>query len=158
MRVFVAARATGLALLLAGSAVVLACGGGASEGGSASGGAKAPEGKGPEGPVTVALSEWAMKPASPSVKAGNVVFKVTNNGTTPHELVVVKADVAQDKLEKNSSGLVDETKYKPLGRTKQLDGAKSEDLAVDVTPGKYVLLCNIAGHYDLGMHTAFTVN
>ncbi len=162
MRLFTAARATGFGLLLAGSALVLACGGGASEGGAtSSGGAKSSEGGaagGAEGSMAVALSEWAIKPASASVKAGKVVFKTTNNGTTPHELVVVKTDVAQDKLEKNSSGIVDETKYKPLGRTKQLDGAKSEDLSVDLTAGKYVLLCNVAGHYDLGMHTAFTVN
>ena len=167
MRLFTAARTTGFALLLAGSALALACGGGASEGGSktseggkTSEGAKSTEGAkgGAEGSVAVALSEWGVKPASASVKAGKVDFKTTNSGSTPHELVVIKTDVAHDKLEKNSSGVVDETKYKPLGRTKQLDGGKTEELELDVTAGKYVLLCNVAGHYDLGMHTAFTVN
>ncbi len=161
MRLFTAARTGGFTLLVAGSALLLACGGGASEGGSASEskstGASS-SASGGEGSVAVTLSEWAVKPASASVKAGKVDFKATNSGSTPHELVVVKTDVAHDKLEKNSSGIVDETKYKPLGRTKQLDGSKSEELELDVTAGKYVLLCNIAGHYDLGMHVAFTVN
>lgn len=98
-----------------------------------------------------------MKPSAAAAKAGKVELKVTNSGSTPHELVVVKADVAPDKLDK-AAGIVDEAKYKPLARTKQLNGAQSEEVSVDLTPGKYVLLCNVAGHYDLGMHTAFTVN
>jgi uncharacterized cupredoxin-like copper-binding protein len=31
-------------------------------------------------------------------------------------------------------------------------------VTIDLTPGKYVLICNIAGHYVLGMRTGFTVD
>jgi uncharacterized cupredoxin-like copper-binding protein len=34
---------------------------------------------------------------------------------------------------------------------------KSAAVTLDLTPGKYVFICNVAGHYQLGMHTAFTV-
>jgi uncharacterized cupredoxin-like copper-binding protein len=154
MRVVAVGRAAGMVLLIAGSALLLACGGGGeskSSEGAKSGGAAA------EGPVTVALSEWTVKPSSAVAKAGKVEFKVTNSGTTPHELMIVKTDVAPDKLEQ-AAGIVDEAKYKPLGRTKQLNGGQNEELSVDLTAGKYVLLCNVSGHYTLGMHTGFTVN
>ena len=107
--------------------------------------------------MTVALSEWAVKPSAASTKAGKTEFKVTNSGATPHELMIAKTDVAHDKMEK-AAGIVDEAKYKPLARTKQLNGGQSEELSVELTAGKYVLVCNVSGHYDLGMHTAFTVN
>jgi uncharacterized cupredoxin-like copper-binding protein len=155
MRVVGAGRAAGMVLVIAGSALLLACGGGgesASSSGAKSGGASAAG-----GPLSVALSEWSVKPASASVAAGKVTMKVTNSGATPHELMIVKTDTAHDKLEEGA-GVADETKYPPLARTKQLNNGQSEDLTADLTPGKYVLLCNVSGHYDLGMHTAFSVN
>lgn len=158
MKVWSRGRALSVAVLVGGSALLLACGGGESgekaevkSGASGGGGAVA------EGKVKVALSEWAVKPASAAVKAGKVEFEVTNTGATPHELMIAKTEVAHDKLEK-AAGIADETKYKPLARTKQLNGGQKEEISADLTPGKYVLLCNVSGHYDLGMHTAFTVN
>jgi uncharacterized cupredoxin-like copper-binding protein len=154
MRVVGAGRAAGMVLMIAGSALLLACGGGgetASSSGAKSGGASA------GGPLSVALSEWSVKPASASVAAGRVTMKVTNNGATPHELMIVKTDTAHDKLEKGV-GVADETKYPPIARTKQLNNGQSEDLTAELAAGKYVLLCNVSGHYDLGMHTAFSVN
>jgi uncharacterized cupredoxin-like copper-binding protein len=153
-----AGRRAGLVLLVAGATVLAACGGGESGGsssssekssGSSSGGAG--------GALTAALSEWALKPSASSAKAGKVEIKVSNSGTTPHELVIVKTDVAHDKLEQ-ANGLADEAKYKPVVRTKQLNGGESETLSAELAAGKYVLLCNISGHYGLGMHAAFTVN
>lgn len=161
-----AGRAVGLGVILTGSALFLACGGGgasetksstaptSSSPAASSGASSAPAAS---GDLSAALSEWAVKPSSASTKAGKVALKVTNSGTTPHELVVIKTDVAHDKLEQ-AAGIVDETKYKPLVRSKQLNGAESQELAAELTAGKYVLLCNVAGHYGLGMHTAFTVN
>ncbi|MFN8639095.1 MAG: sulfocyanin-like copper-binding protein [Dehalococcoidia bacterium] len=145
-------------LLILGSALFVACAGGASEkseGSKSTEGSKAATGAG--GDVGVTLSEWAVKPASASTKAGKVSFKVTNSGTTPHEFKIVKTDTAQDKLEK-ANGIVDETKYKPLAMTKQLNGSQNEEVSAELTAGKYVLICNVTGHYDLGMHSGFTVN
>jgi len=31
-------------------------------------------------------------------------------------------------------------------------------VTLDLAPGKYVLICNVAGHYQLGMHISFTVD
>jgi uncharacterized cupredoxin-like copper-binding protein len=45
---------------------------------------------------------------------------------------------------------VDEVENVTPGATKQL--------AVDLKPGRYVLVCNIPGHYKLGMRTAVVVS
>lgn len=107
--------------------------------------------------VAVELTEWAVK-ATGAAKAGKVTFTAKNAGSTPHELVVLKTDLDVAALQKNASGVIDEAKYSPAGKTKQITDGQSEKLEATLTAGKYVLLCNVAGHYDLGMRTAFSVN
>jgi len=38
-----------------------------------------------------------------------------------------------------------------------IEAGTSPTLTVDLDAGSYVLICNITGHYDAGMHTALTV-
>lgn len=117
--------------------------------------AAAPSG-GAGGSVAVELTEWSVN-APRSAKAGKVAFTAKNSGSTPHELVVLKTDTDAGALQKNASGLVDEAKYGAVGKTKQVPDGKSESLEATLAAGKYVLICNVAGHYDLGMRTALTV-
>lgn len=141
-------------LMVVGSMTALiACGGGddEDEGGESNGGGAAATGS-----VKVELSEWAVKPAATTAKAGEVKFEVTNKGAAPHELAVVKTDTAQDKLPV-ANGMVDEKQVAPLGRTANIATGKEEDKSFTLTAGKYVLLCNIPAHYGQGMHVAFTV-
>lgn len=107
--------------------------------------------------LKVELSEWAVKPAAATVKAGEVTFEVTNKGAAPHELVVVKTDLAPDRLPV-SNGAADEKQSAPLGRTSQMAAGKTEEKTITLAAGKYVLLCNLPAHYGQGMRTALTVN
>lgn len=109
------------------------------------------------GKIAAELAEWSVKAAAPA-RAGEVEFDVQNKGAAPHEFVVFKTDADPAALTKDATARVDETKYPPVGRTKQLNGGAGESLKVNLTAGKYVLVCNLSGHYDLGMRTAFTVN
>ena len=43
------------------------------------------------------------------------------------------------------------------GEIPSIPAGKSASVTVELTPGKYVFICNVAGHYGLGMHTGFTV-
>jgi len=52
---------------------------------------------------------------------------------------------------------VDEKQVPPVGRTSNIAGGKSEDKTLNLTAGKYVLVCNVPAHYGQGMHVAFTV-
>jgi uncharacterized cupredoxin-like copper-binding protein len=52
---------------------------------------------------------------------------------------------------------VDEEGSVHLGEVSELDPGKSGTLTVDVKPGKYILYCNITGHYMSGMWTLIDV-
>jgi uncharacterized cupredoxin-like copper-binding protein len=117
--------------------------------------------------VEVSLQEWSVVPASASVAAGEVTFRVTNTGPEDlHEFVVLDTDLDPGALPTDATGkvteggegivVVDEIEDIPVGAT--------QDLGVSLAAGKYVLLCNIydeaegEAHYKLGMRIAFTVN
>lgn len=105
--------------------------------------------------VSVELSEWAVKAPS-DVDAGSVSFVTRNVGTTPHDLVLIRTDVAADRLAKTSAGQVDESKYTVVGRLAQLNAGQSQTLQAQLPADEYVLICNVVGHYDLGMRTGIT--
>ncbi|MCC6236758.1 MAG: hypothetical protein IT299_04195 [Dehalococcoidia bacterium] len=99
-----------------------------------------------------------MKPSVSSVAAGAVQFVTRNAGTTPHDLVLLRTDVAADRLEKTTAGQVDEAKYTVVGRLPQLNAGQSQTLLATMPADEYVLICNVVGHYDLGMRAGFDVN
>ena len=52
---------------------------------------------------------------------------------------------------------VDEDKAGDKGEVSELDPGKSGALTVVLKPGKYVLICNMPGHFDSGMWAEFDV-
>lgn len=151
------ARAALLVMVVGAMAALAACGGSDSKDDSSSSSSSSSSSAG--GSIKVELSEWTVKPSATSAKAGDVKFEVTNKGAAPHEFVVIKTDLAADKLPVNgSTSTVDEKQVPPVGRTANIQATKEEDKSFTLTAGKYVLLCNLAAHYGQGMHVAFTVN
>ena len=111
----------------------------------------------PKTTVAVTMKEFTLAPALASVPAGSVTFAVQNAGLIPHEFVVVKSDLAPDKLPQIEQKLVDEKQIQVISKTAQFDGAKRQDVTASLTPGRYVLLCNVPSHYISGMYVAFAV-
>lgn len=107
--------------------------------------------------IDVTLTEFAIALDGSSAHAGDVTFVVSNGGAAPHELAVIRTDLAPDALP-TAAGLVDEGQVEVLGRTAQLGGGATEDVTFALSSGSYVLICNIPAHYDLGMRVAFTVD
>jgi uncharacterized cupredoxin-like copper-binding protein len=109
------------------------------------------------GPVGVTLTDKGVVLALTSVNAGAVTFKVKNVGTLEHELVVIKTDVAADKIQPDPDepGKMSETGS--LGESGDLAIGEAKEFTLNLTPGKYVLMCNQPGHYMVGMHVAFEV-
>ncbi|TAK79515.1 MAG: hypothetical protein EPO16_01915 [Dehalococcoidia bacterium] len=93
-----------------------------------------------------------------TVKGGEVTFAAKNGGAAPHELAIIKTDAADVKKLPVKDGLLDESVNKPLGRTPQIAAGASANLKVTLTPGKYAVICNVPGHYSLGMAVPITVN
>jgi uncharacterized cupredoxin-like copper-binding protein len=110
-------------------------------------------------PATVAVheQEYVISPAPATVAAGRVQFQISNDGNATHELIVVRTDLADGNLPRNADGLVDTTGLTIVGLAQDIVAGRSASVAADLTPGHYVLMCNISGHYANGMHTAFSV-
>jgi uncharacterized cupredoxin-like copper-binding protein len=111
-------------------------------------------------PLNVRLEDYKVRRDAAVVPAGDVSFRVLNQGPTTHELVVVRTDRAPDKLPLQRDGLtVDEEGpgVDLVDETASLDIDDRQTLAVRLTPGQYVMYCNFEGHYLGGMHASLTV-
>ncbi|MBF8299179.1 MAG: hypothetical protein HW397_228 [Dehalococcoidia bacterium] len=110
--------------------------------------------------VAVELNEFKVTASPTTVTAGTITFDVKNVGVLPHEFIVFKTDVDPKGLpisgdrvdEERLGGKIDEIEPENLGP------GKSATTVLNLAAGKYVLVCNIAGHYSAGMATAFSVN
>ncbi len=126
--------------------VVAGCGSGA--GASATGNAR----------VNVTERDFHIGLSSATVQAGALTLRIHNAGPDEHELIV--APQRSDGLPLRSDGFtVNEeaiSSSEPGSITPQLPGG-SESLVVDLKPGRYVLFCNMEGHYMAGMHTTLVV-
>lgn len=112
------------------------------------------------GDVGVAEKDFEISLDSSSAPAGEVTFTVANAGPSVHEFVVFKTDLAADQLPTDNKGDVDESGAGVTHIDEIEDiaaGSTDSTLKVDLESGAYVLICNLPGHYGLGMHTAFTV-
>jgi uncharacterized cupredoxin-like copper-binding protein len=107
--------------------------------------------------VVAELADYKITVNVPSVKAGTIKIGVRNLGTMEHSFEVLKTDLPQDKLPVDGASAKAKEDGK-VGEIKSIPAGKSASVTVDLTPGKYVFICNVAGHYQLGMHTGFTVD
>ena len=106
--------------------------------------------------VTVDMKEYSITVSPATFKAGSIKFGVRNNGTMVHDFDLIKTDIAFDKLPTD----VGSGKAKDDGLVKQMINIAANrvtTLSADLAPGNYVIICNVAGHYQLGMRAAFKV-
>jgi uncharacterized cupredoxin-like copper-binding protein len=109
--------------------------------------------------------------ASPdAVPAGDVTFVVKNTGTIEHEAVVLKTDVAFDKLPITYGGdppapvktggnkVSEDTNIGETGDPNLQPGDTRVFTINNMSAGNYVIVCNLAGHYGKGMRAAFMVS
>ncbi|OGO52629.1 MAG: hypothetical protein A2148_06950 [Chloroflexi bacterium RBG_16_68_14] len=121
-------------------------------------GATEPADGGTETTLDVELTEFVVDLALDTVNAGTVTFNVTNNGTIPHNFKVIKTDLAEDALPViEDEFIVDEEQVDVVASSADLEVGQAEELTVELEAGSYVLICNIATHYEAGTRTAFTV-
>ena len=104
--------------------------------------------------VAVHMQDYKVILSAATVKAGTVRFGIKNEGGMEHSFELIKADVPFDQLptadaKAKEDGLVKQVKSLPVGRV--------TTVTADLVAGKYVVICNVAGHYQLGMRVALKV-
>jgi uncharacterized cupredoxin-like copper-binding protein len=113
-----------------------------------------------DGGVGVTLADFTVTPDPDSAPAGEVTFDVTNDADQIHEFVVFKTDLAPDQLPTEEGGDVDEAGegVELVDEIEDIEGGSTQSLTVNLDAGKYVLICNLPGHYAQGMHAGFSVS
>jgi uncharacterized cupredoxin-like copper-binding protein len=107
--------------------------------------------------VTVTERDFAISLPG-AVKAGDVVFRVQNKGPDAHELLVVRAP--SGRMPMRSDGLtVNEEKLlgREVGVLEPAEKNAVREMHVRLKPGRYVLFCNMSGHFMGGMHKTLLV-
>jgi uncharacterized cupredoxin-like copper-binding protein len=115
--------------------------------------------------VSVTLKEWSVTPSIDDITEGKVKIKVTNEGTIPHEFVIVKSDLSPEGLPVEN-GNVTEAQVNIIDEIEPFAAGTTQSLELNLTPGKYLLICNITeqvpgqkvtSHYQNGMVAFFQV-
>lgn len=116
---------------------------------------------GPSGPMS-------LVPFDSAALAGDITFRVKNLGTVEHEMIILKTDTPFDQLPVTDAGdppapvasganKVDEANNVGETGDPNLQPGDTRTFTVKLDAGKYVLVCNLAGHYQMGMRAPFTV-
>ena len=146
-------------LISAAAALVVGCGGGdndtTTEAQTTTTGAT--QGK----TVEIVMDDYTFSPSDAAANAGKVTISAPNEGQVVHELVLAQTNTDPAGLPTTSDGEVDEAKLEQNGE----DAGEIADVAPQATkqgtfslkPGKYVMFCNIPGHYAQGMYGTLTV-
>jgi uncharacterized cupredoxin-like copper-binding protein len=139
--------ALSLALLIGGASAALAAGGSATKAKTTTVTVVVGDTAGVNGPMTMTVTPE-------SAPAGKVKFKVQNQGTIIHEMVVLKATTPFDQLPVANDKV---SEAKKVGEVASIGKGKTKSKTLKLKAGSYALVCNIAKHYGLGMRAGFTV-
>ena len=104
--------------------------------------------------VSIVLKEWSIAASAKSIPAGKVTFVVRNAGKMKHEFVVIRSARHHHQLQAKGQ------QASEVGVKGEIEGfapGGTKRLTLTLAPGKYVLICNLPGHYKAGQYLAFTV-
>ena len=110
-------------------------------------------------PVNVLLKDFKVQPDAAVVPAGTVSLRIRNQGPTSHEFILVRTDLAPDKLTLQDDGLTVDEEADGVELVDEANGLDIDDrqtLDLRLAPGHYVMYCNLEGHYLGGMHAELT--
>ena len=118
-------------------------------------------GGGEETTLTIKMGEFFFAPKNVAVKAGATTIEAPNEGSVEHEMVIFKTDMDPGKLPTEANGEVNEEKMdkiaKSAGEIPDVEAGETKSSQFKLTPGRYVMFCNLPGHYAGGMYGTLTV-
>lgn len=108
-----------------------------------------------DGAITVTGTEMKFTPSVLHAAAGKLTITLKNGGTMEHELVVLKTDAAAGSLPVKDGQVSEDAS---VGEIAEVEAGKSASHTFDLKPGKYVIVCNVPGHYAAGMRGTLVVD
>jgi hypothetical protein len=118
--------------------------------------ASAPEVDVSKGEIRADLKEYSVGLTSSTMRSGQVTFLARNVGGIAHSFIVIRTDLAADRLPVDGPKQVAKEDGK-VGGLDTIDPGKSLNLRIQLPPGHYVVICNVPTHYQLGMRADLTV-
>jgi uncharacterized cupredoxin-like copper-binding protein len=107
----------------------------------------------------MAMATMAITLDAAEISAGQVTLNVTNESPEFYHAVTISpvADPTVELPYLSDKMMVDEEAAGVTARVKELRPGTSRSVTIDLQPGTYILYCNIAGHYAMGMWTLLKV-
>ncbi|HEV8563541.1 MAG TPA: hypothetical protein VGR41_01345 [Actinomycetota bacterium] len=106
--------------------------------------------------IGATLKDFSISLETENVTAGSTTFDIVNDGPSTHELEVFRTDLAHDALPVEGSTVADD-QLEIIDEVEDIAPGTSTPLTVELPRGRYVVICNIADHYEAGMHAGITV-
>jgi uncharacterized cupredoxin-like copper-binding protein len=111
--------------------------------------------------VPIVLEDYRIRSSVNTVAAGTVTFNVYSKGPSTHELAVFGTNRPAGQLPLGDDGLridEDSSLLREAGELEQVDIGETETFVLRLPPGRYVLVCNMEGHYLGGMYFSLIVH
>jgi Sulfocyanin (SoxE) domain len=89
------------------------------------------------------------------VPSGDVNVVLKNLGPVSHELLIIHAGRNPLPLRVDGFTIDENAVESRLVAAIEPEGVGTRDVVVHLTPGRYIVLCNMAGHAASGMETSF---
>jgi uncharacterized cupredoxin-like copper-binding protein len=109
----------------------------------------------PDVDLGVTMKDYKVELSVDTVKAGSVKIGVRNAGGMEHSFELIKTDLPFDKLPTTGDAKAREDGL--VKQVKSIGVGKVSVVTADLAAGNYVVICNVAGHYQLGMRAALAV-
>jgi hypothetical protein len=104
------------------------------------------------GPKVVHVSERDFHISAPrKLSPGDVVLSVKNRGPDDHELIVAKVGRSHLPYRRDGLTIDEDAVERSIVGALEPGEPGTRRLRVRLTPGHYVLICNMSGHYLGGM-------
>jgi uncharacterized cupredoxin-like copper-binding protein len=113
--------------------------------------------------ISIVLTDHHFRLSAP-IERGRLVWHVRNDGTEPHQALVVKLPDGVNEYEERAwfeHGSKGAEPGEQMGGIKTLAPGTEASFQTDLRPGKYLLLCAMTEdegrHYELGMIYRFEI-
>jgi uncharacterized cupredoxin-like copper-binding protein len=104
--------------------------------------------------IIAVVKEWKIATNTPSHVAGPITFYIDSQGNIDHEFVIIQTDAPGRDLVAQVDPVtmrLDEEMLTSPGEYGDLPTGVTGTFTIDLPAGHYVLMCNIAAHYQQGM-------